>query len=200
MNWLENLNRTWFLHINGSGDTPHWLITAAIGIAVVLLYLIPVLLAALWLWGGHERRRLAANACLAMLVALAINQGIGLFWYHPRPFMLGLGHLWLNHAANFSFPSNHMTAFASVGLALLIGGATRLAVIVLAAGAAVAWARVFLGVHFPLDMAGAVLVSAAACGIVLALWRRFGELLMAPAERTYRLLFARPIAAGWIRR
>lgn len=199
MDRIEALNRALFLHINGGDATPPWLVNTAIGIAEGLIYLIPVLLAALWLWGGQARRRLAVKACLVTLLALGANQMIGLVWMHPRPFMLGLGHAWLNHAAESSFPSDHATVFAGIGLTLLLGGATRLASAVLATGAAVAWARVFLGVHFPLDMAGAVMTAWAAHAVASPLWKAAGEPLVRQFERLYRTLLARPIAAGWVR-
>jgi len=199
MDRIEAFNRALFLHLNGSAATPPWLVNTAIGVAEGLIYLIPVLLATLWLWGGQERRRLAVKACLVTLLALGANQMIGLAWMHPRPFMLGLGHAWLDHAAESSFPSDHATVFAGIGLTLLFGGATRLAAVVLATGAAVAWARVFLGVHFPLDMAGAVMVAWVACGVASPLWRAAGEPMVRQFERLYRALLARPIAAGWVR-
>lgn len=51
MSDLETFNRALFLHINGGDGTALWLVNSAIGIADYLIYLIPVLLLALWLWG-----------------------------------------------------------------------------------------------------------------------------------------------------
>ena len=90
--------------------------------------------------------------------------------------------------------------FASVGLSLLLGGRRRLGAAVLGAGVAVAWARIFLGLHFPLDMVGGVGVAALAYVLLAPLWRRAGEPLTNGAERLYRAVLARPIAAGWVRR
>jgi len=199
MQEIEARNRTLFLHINGGAATPPWLVDTAYVIAEWLIYLLPALMLALWLWGGHDRRRLAVKALLATLLALGINQIIALFWMHPRPFMIGLGHAWLDHVPDSSFPSDHGTVFAAVGLALMLGGAIRLAAVVLGTGLAVAWARIFLGVHYPFDMVGAVAVSAVACWVIGVLWGRVGEALLGPAERLYRVIFVRPIAAGWVR-
>jgi undecaprenyl-diphosphatase len=199
MQEIEALNRTLFLLINGGASTPPWLVGTAYVIAEWLIYLLPALMLVFWLWGDHGRRGLAVKALLATLLALGINQIIALFWMHPRPFMIGLGHAWLDHVPDSSFPSDHGTVFAAVGLALLLGGATRLAVVVLGTGLAVAWSRIFLGVHYPFDMLGAVAISAVACIVIEALWRRVGEALLGAAERLYRVIFARLIAAGWVR-
>lgn len=101
MTQIEAFNRALFLHINGGDGTPAWLIQAAIGIADNLIYLIPLLLVGLWLWGDHARRSVAIKACLVALLGVAANQAIGALWSHPRPFMIGLGHAWMPHAADF---------------------------------------------------------------------------------------------------
>lgn len=200
MNHIEAFNRTLFLQINGGDGTLAWLIQVAIGIADDLIYLIPLLLLGMWLWGDSTRRSQAIKACLVTLLALGANQVIGLVWQHPRPFMIGLGHAWIPHAADSSFPSDHMTVFAGVGLTLLLDGALWFGLATLIGGLSIAWARVFLGVHFPLDMLGAVGVAACSYLIASPLWHRAGMAITGLAERLYRTVLARPISAGWIRR
>ena len=200
MNYIEVFNRALFLQINGGDGTPTWLIQIAIGIADDLIYLIPLLLLGMWLWCDSTCRSQVIKACLVTLLALGENQLIGLVWQHPRPFMIGLGHTWIHHAADSSFPSDHITVFAGIGLTLLLGGVFRLAVTVLTTGFAVAWARVFLGVHFPLDMVGAVAVAGVSYVVISLLWRMVGDTLTNLAENLYRVVLARPIASGWLRR
>lgn len=200
MSHIEAFNLTLFLQINAGEGTPAWLIRVAVGIADDLIYLIPLLLLGVWLWGDSMRRNQAIKACLVAMLALGANQLINLVWTHPRPFMIGLGDVWTYHAPDSSFPSDHVTILASIGLTLLFGGAFRLAAAVLTTGLAVAWARVFVGVHFPLDMVGAVAVASAACIVTLPIWKIGGEAVTNYAERMYRKVFARPIASGWVRR
>lgn len=200
MNEIERFNRALFLSLNADNQTPAWLIHVAAGIADGLIYLIPLLLLWMWLWGDRPQRDAAIKACVIAMLSIGVNQIIGLLWYHPRPFAIGLGYTWTSHAADSSFPSDHMTVFASVGLSLLFDGAAELAIPVLLIGAGVAWARIFLGIHFPLDMAGAFGVALGACGIVAPLWRRMGKPIADAGERLYRTVLGWPIAAGWIRR
>jgi undecaprenyl-diphosphatase len=66
--------------------------------------------------------------------------------------------------------------------------------------APVAWSRMFLGVHFPLDMLGAIPV--ATLGILLmAPLREWVTRTVVPrlAEPLYRRIFALPIGRGWVR-
>ena len=87
----------------------------------------------------------------------------------------------------------------SIGLALWLAGLRGVGLAVLVAAGMVAWARVFLGVHFPLDMLGSVGVAAISTAVVLRGWRYGGGALQAVAVRLYHRLLARPIRAGWIR-
>jgi undecaprenyl-diphosphatase len=196
---LEMLNRTLFLAINATPATPAWLIGLAQVIANDLIASIPLILAGLWLTGDANRRETALKACAVALIALGVNQLIGLGFQHPRPFMIGLGHTFLAHAPDSSFPSDHGTVFAAVFITLFARGMKRLGALTLAGGAAVAWARVFLGVHFPLDMIGAAGVAAATHAIVAPLWRHAGPPLTQLAISVHRRLLAAPIRHGWVR-
>ena len=77
---------------------------------------------ALWLWGEPRHTALELKSCLVALVALGLNQLISLAWPQPRPFPVGLGHAWLAHSTEPSFPSDHMTVLSAVGLTLLLTG------------------------------------------------------------------------------
>ncbi|HGF4016610.1 MULTISPECIES: phosphatase PAP2 family protein [Burkholderia cepacia complex] len=200
MNTLEAFNQSLFLIINATPATPRWLIESAILIAADLIYLIPILLTAIWLCGNEVQRNLAIHACAVAIVGLGANQLIGLVWQHPRPFMIGLGYTPIRHASDSSFPSDHATVFAAIALTLLAGGARRWGGVILVCGCAVAWARVFLGVHFPLDMFGALMVSWVAKTVTTPIWDVVGEPLTLATVCIYRRLLARPIALGWLRR
>lgn len=199
MEQLEVLNRSLFLKINAAPGTAAWQINSATFVADKLIYLIPVLLLALWLWGDERKRNIALKTCLVAMLGLGVNQLIGLVWQHPRPFMIGLGHTWIPHVADSSFPSDHATVFAAMGLVLFFAGKIGLAILTLLVAACVAWARVFLGVHFPMDMLGALGVAAWSDVFVTLLWRKMGKPITNFAEHIYRKLLAQPIAAGWIR-
>lgn len=197
---LEALNRTLFLDINGGEGTAVFLIQTARVLADYLIYLVPLLLTYFWLWGDHQRRHVAVKASVVALCGVAINQAIAMVFPHPRPFMVGLGHTWISHAADSSFPSDHMTIFAGIALTLLLEGAHLWGIAVLAIGLLVAWARVFLGVHFPLDMAGAVVVALTMYFVVSPFWRRLGDGLVPLMEDLYRIALGQLISRGWIRR
>lgn len=198
MNTLEAFNQALFLKLNATPSTPAPLIDLARFIADYVIYLVPLSLVAMWLSGDERRRESALRACCVASLALGINQLIALAWPHPRPSMLGIGHTLLQHAADSSFPSDHATIFASIALTLLVDGVRRYGVVILLSGLGVAWARVFVGVHFPFDMAGAVAVACVAFVLIAPLWRWFGASATRALIAVYRKLLAWPIARGWL--
>jgi undecaprenyl-diphosphatase len=200
MNAAEIWNRQTFLAWNADLSTPGWKLAVAAVIAEYLIFLVPLALVAMWCWGGKIQRESALKICLVALVALGINQLVALGYPHPRPSEMGIGHTFIQHAADSSFPSDHGTVFAAMGLTLLFASAKSLTGwILLVLGAAVAWSRIYLGVHFPLDMLGAVAVVAVAYVGTSLLWNPRARQWTGQVERLYRFVLARPISLGWIR-
>jgi undecaprenyl-diphosphatase len=78
MDTLEAFNQALFLAINGTPATLAWQIGIALLIADYLIYLIPLLLVGLWLWGNDAQRSLAIQACLVTMLGVGANQLIGL--------------------------------------------------------------------------------------------------------------------------
>jgi undecaprenyl-diphosphatase len=110
----------------------------------------------------------ALRALVAAAVALIGNALIGLVWDRARPFVAGAGHAWITHAATGSFPSDHLTAqWVIAGILLLDSRTRRWGMAVALLGLPMAWARVYLGVHYPGDMVGALAVAALA---TLSVW------------------------------
>lgn len=161
---MEHLNDTLFLSINAGAHPSQFLLLAALFMASWLVPLAILLFVLLWIRKpDHDDRAALVTVTITMLLGLAINQIIGMVYFHPRPFMIGLGHQYLRHPPDNSFPSDHATFLWSLAFALLALGALRVwAVLLVAAGTAVAWARIYVGVHFPFDMGGSLLVALAA--------------------------------------
>ena len=113
-----------------------------------------------------------------------------------------MGHTCISHAADSSFPGDRPTLLWAVAFSFLMHRCPPKAALALALlGHALAWGRIDVGVHFPLDMARAALVAA------LSAWLAFRYvrwLFIAPAysSATYihQRLFRRLIQRGWVLR
>ena len=172
MTWNTDL----FLMLNAADPGRSMLLIAVI-LATSPVLLAPVLLTGLWVWGDPERRPALIAVAAGLFLGQAVNVLLGMAWYEKRPFMVGLGHTWVTHVADNGFPSDHATLAWSLGLGLLLTGASRLwGAAACLLGLAAGWARVYLGVHFPIDM----LVSAPV-GFVAGLAAR----LVIPAVRAW---------------
>ena len=187
---MERLNRFLFLAINAPDPTSDIAVAVAQLTAQWLVFLAIAIIAGLWIWGAPRGRGALVAAALGLAIGMTINQVIGALWFHPRPFMVGIGHTLMSHAPETSFPSDHATLFWSLGFGLIATGSPwrpwSWCFVML--GLLVAWARVYLGLHFPFDMAGSLVVSLIAAGLARSLRPVVERWLLPRTEAFYELL------------
>ncbi|MFT4063761.1 undecaprenyl-diphosphatase [Paraburkholderia sp.] len=197
---MESLNQTIFLWLNAPEHPGALALTLAIFLAERLIWAVPLLIGTGWLRGSETTRKTMLVATAAGWLGLLINQVIGLTWLHPRPFMIGLGHTLIPHVADSSFPSDHLTLWWAVAFSLMLQRGSRIAGIGLALlGIPIAWARIYLGVHFPFDMAGAATVAAFSAWMTSREARWYLEPSYRLASGIHHRIFRRLIALGWVR-
>lgn len=197
---MESLNQALFLWLNAPEHPSALALTLAVFFAERLIWAAPLVIGVGWLRGCGRTRKAMLIATASGLLSLLINQAIGLAWSHPRPFMIGLGHSLIPHVADSSFPSDHLTLWWAVAFSLSLQRGPRIAGLALALlGVPIAWARIYLGVHFPFDMLGAVAVAALSAWLTLRETRWYLEPSYQLATGIHRWLFGRLIALGWVR-
>jgi len=160
---MDHLNLILFEYLNGPENPGYLELGTARFAAEWLIWLIAFGLALGYFRSSIQGRVAIIRTGLATALALVANITIATLWYHPRPFVLSIGHQLLPHAPDTSFPSDHATVMFAAAFGLLMFATKRIwSSLALTAAIAVAWARVWLGVHWPLDMAGSVGVAALA--------------------------------------
>ncbi|ENV9334852.1 undecaprenyl-diphosphate phosphatase [Klebsiella aerogenes] len=195
---LENINYALFALINATPASSWWAIEVATFIAKDLIIIVPLLVVALWLWGPNQRQ-LVFKVMLALALSLSISWVIGHLFPHDRPFVDGVGYNFLHHAADDSFPSDHGTVIFTFALAFFFWHRVWSGALLLVIASAIAWSRVYLGVHWPLDMLGGLLAGMCGCLGAQLLWQSGGHGLYQWLQRLYRLCFSLPIRKGWVR-
>lgn len=177
-----------FLALNASANPPAWLVAFATIAAKYLYYLVPLHMALVWLGGTRFMRFVAVTGLLTMAGGLLFSGLVGLLVYTPRPGLVGIGHTLLDHRQSASFPSNHAIVCFTWAATMAIYGRAPLAAAVAALGLLVAWSRIYLGVHFPIDMIGAAIVSTAFAFAAAKLMTRHGAAIVDLGEAAMRAL------------
>jgi undecaprenyl-diphosphatase len=184
---LETVNTTFFLILNAPATPNPWLVDLARYLAVVPIWLAVAIVAGLWVWGAPGKRGALLAAGSGLVVSLALAFVIVGLWYHPRPADLGLGHILVAHEPETSFPSDHATFLWAIGFSLVATRAWRgWGWIVSGLGLATAWARIYLGVHFPLDMAGAFVIALIGAAVARTIQPRLMASVLPLIERPYK--------------
>jgi len=176
---IEQLNLALFHLINQYAGLNPVIDTLAIFAAKYMPVVVILALAILWVTKRNNTRDVILYGIYAAIIGLVINYIIGLVYFHPRPFMIGLGTQLFQYPAETSFPSDHTTFMVSIALMLLYFKETRVyGVILLILGLTGGLARVFSGVHFPLDILGSIVVSIISTLIIFQFKDRFNPLNM----------------------
>ena len=155
---------------------------------------------ALWLFDRPRHPYRWKIACLSGLASaglgLLIAQAISHVWVRERPFLAHPSDTLLLVAPSHepSFPSDHAVAAFAIAFSVALIGGRRVGALFLAGATVVGMTRVFVGLHYPGDVAGGLLVALLAALLVfyggrnrwpplIALISRLTDPLLAPAWR-----------------
>ena len=165
---MNFLDISLFNGVNAAAGTPMWRIHFAALVSNALPAVMLLILAVLALMRAQRRRTLWA-ALLSLFITWLVVRVVREGWPMPRPGALDLGIQWVPHGKRSGFPSLHASGSFAVAMVLLFERRDRWAVLFVLAATAIAWSRVYLGLHFPMD----VLAGAAAGSLVALLVERF---------------------------
>lgn len=164
----------------------HWIGTVFSDIEKASIPVMIVITGALWFFsrpGGDRKWKLAcgsgfAAAALSYVVAFVIHH----LWSRPRPYLSHhITHPW-SSTTDASFPSDHTTVSFAIAFAILafdpvIGALFVVIALIIAVG------RLFIGAHYPSDVAAGLLIGLIAAGVVVRLLPRFVSWVVSYVER-----------------
>lgn len=115
-----------------------------------------------WFWKKDSRVKNLWAAGVA-LGAIGLSRGvlteiIRWLWFRPRPFVDHAVNSLIEHEATGSFPSGHAAFFFALAMAGYLFN-RRAGQWLFAAATLISLARVFVGVHYPLDILAGALVG-----------------------------------------
>lgn len=156
---MDNNTSLFFLIFNLSNKSP-FLDSIMIFGARVLIYLTFLVMFILIFKGGTKERKAIILALLSMPLVFLIIAVIHLFFIEPRPFIRYhfsplISFLFVNDP---SFPSRHASMMAVVAFSYTYFK-SKWALLFLIFMIWVGLSRIFVGVHYPLDIVGGILTG-----------------------------------------
>lgn len=162
------IDQTLFLKINNLAGQSVWLDRVGVFFTDYAGYILILVLIGFWfLRRNPKNKAMVAIALLSGIVARGLfTTVIRFFYHHPRPFTV-LTVRQLIPESGFSFPSGHAAFFFALSTAVYFYN-RKLGAIFFVVSALMGLARVYAGVHWPIDIAGGVVL-----GVLTAFLTRF---------------------------
>lgn len=180
--WIRGLDQGLFYLTNAAWTNPPLdALMPALSVAGNLGVVWLVLLGTIAAFGKKTGRKIALAGLVALAIGFAASEIIKELTVRPRPFaVLPDVRLLVSAPPSYALPSGHATsAFAAAGGAALaarrlLGRVPAWSWGMLTLAAAVAYSRLYVGVHWPTDVAAGVALGLASgwVGVRLALRRR----------------------------
>lgn len=146
------------------------------------IFLIPLIIFIFYYFIRRKRKRfglIVIKTLSALGLALLISYLIGIFLPRSRPFLKHREIFQLTHffasSADLSFPSDH-TAIAFVIVLTVLWDWKKLGLFLLIPAFMVGLARVFVGVHWPLDILGGISVAILSVLLVKAIFKKLWKI------------------------
>ncbi len=130
-------------------------------------------------WGNPPREKLRQTAIIAglsFLLGLLTAQIILLFIHRHRPYDTGVSHLIIDKTIDWSFPSDHAIASASIAFAFLMNGFRKHALAFGLAALIICFSRIYVGMHYVTDILGGAGLALVAAYLVSRFYQRGSEL------------------------
>jgi len=162
------INTTLFLKINNLAGQNVWLDRIGVFFSDHVGYILLAILVLIFLFKPAAKNRLMVLAALtsAIISRLVITNIIRFFYHHLRPFEV-MHVNQLIPESGYSFPSGHVAFYFALSMAVYLYN-KKLGIAFFVVSVLMGFARIFVGVHWPADILGGILV-----GVITALLVNF---------------------------
>lgn len=164
----------------------HWVGSFFHGVEQASIPVMVLITAALWFLSRPDEDRKWKLACGSGFAAAALSFAVAFVIHHvydrPRPYASHhISHPW-SSTTDASFPSDHTTVSFAIAFAVLSFDAAA-GVIFLLIAAIIGIGRLFIGAHYPSDIAAGVVIGLIAAGVVVRLLPGFVSWVVRQVER-----------------
>lgn len=180
MEFIRLLDHSLFLWINSWAGKFISLDILGIFCADFLIFAIPLIIIFFYFFNRRDRLvpvllKIILAMALAYLISYLLNYVLGVFFLRRRPFVIysAIYQLskFLASPQDFSFPSDH-TAAAFVAALIVFMDWRKFGLILLVLSLLVGVSRIFIGVHYPLDILGGILTACLSVWIVNIIFKK----------------------------
>jgi undecaprenyl-diphosphatase len=159
---MNSINLSIFRSINDLGFNLTFLNPVIIFIAQYGVYFLALWMILHWFFSREKvrTRMVLAGSLFAFFLSEVIGKVLGRFIVHPQPFAT-LPHVnqLVSHEIDNSFPSDHTILFFSICMMLFLGSKSSKRSLYLVAATLVGISRIWVGVHYPVDILVAALIG-----------------------------------------
>ena len=173
---MGELNRLLFLSINNLAGKNDFLdkVGVAFGEGGPFIFIGLII----FIYFIQKNKKEAIYATITVVLAILLNRVVELFYFHPRPFVEGLGIVLKEHLPDSSFPSDHTTFMLALSWSLIMFKNTKkMGIKMIVVGVVFGLCRVFEGVHWPFDILGALIMGWFAAIVIVKLERLLNPLV-----------------------
>lgn len=158
INSITDLNKGLFFQIFDLSKHNFMLDTLMVFFADYLIFICFFLVVFSWFKKDINNKKGLLLSILSLMVGFLIIKSIVFIYFEPRPFITYPIVPLINHAADDSFPSDHTSILAILTFSFLFYK-TRLSKFLLLSTILTGFSRIYVGVHYPLDILGGFLVG-----------------------------------------
>jgi undecaprenyl-diphosphatase len=159
-----------FNYINSFAGKWIWLDSLAIFFAKYLVYFLVAGAIAFFFFIKDKKQRiryLFLAGASVILSRLVITELIRLIWHRSRPFVEHQVNQLLEHSTSGAFPSGHVAFLFALSTAIYFSN-KKIGWLFFALSFLIGLARIFIGVHYPLDILAGIAVGVFS---VIAIWK-----------------------------
>lgn len=178
--FIRSLDHSLSLWINSFAGRFIGLDVLGIFCADFLIFVIPLIIILFYFISRRDHfisilLKIILAMALAYLISHLLNYVLGVFFIRRRPFVVyseiyQLSKFWAP-PQDFSFPSDHTATAFVMGL-VVFANWRKLGSILLVIASILGLARVFIGVHYPLDILGGVLTAFLSVWLMNVIFRK----------------------------